>query len=586
MRAGGALAMVAVPLVWTTRVFAEYTLPKFLALAVGAALYSVGLALACVQGRSPVRRTPLDLSILGSLAVLALTSYYSQDPLLSLIGRYNSYAYGLWSFLLYAVLFYSAVWTFQGERLRRFLGLLLGVGTVTGAYAVFQALGVDPFLHVALPSGRAVSTLGSPVDLGAYLVLLLPLALHWAVAQDRVPGLAALLAIGGGVIAAGSRGAWVAGAAGVLVYVWVMAKPQWRSARIGMLAALAAFGLAGVLTGRLVLRGRARADSARVEIWKTAWDAFLHRPWLGSGPDTFEQTFRRYRTEAFVRSMGGTEHLQAYAHNDLLQALATTGVLGTAAYLYFLFLLWRTTRARLDNPRARATAAALGAGLLALFINMKFNPVALEVLALAAVLCAALCALGDVPPDAGPPAGRKGAMLAAAALAFTTASVALAGRFLRADWQLKTAQMDLVKGLGQSSAARVERAIALNRCENSYKIQLVNGLSDRINATHDVPERLRLLALGTGAGEEALLCHPRDVNSHYMAGMASLMKAQLGFASESAAAAGHFDAALALDPMFLPLLMSRLDAARLVGDISAQAELKGRIARLEALSRR
>lgn len=586
-RAGVALAIVAVPLAWTTSVFAEYTLPKFAALSVGAALSSVGLFLACVQGRSPVRRTPLDLSIAAGLCALVISSCISRDPLLSLLGRYNSYAYGLWPFLLYAVLFYSAAWSFQGEPLRRLLGLLLGVGSMTGAYAALQTLGLDPFLKAALPSGgRAVSTLGSPVDLGAFLVLLLPLALHWTVARSRASGLLALSAISSGVIASGSRGAWLAAAAGVLVYLGVAAKARPRAPRAALLAGLVALGVAGLSAGVLAQRARRPADSARVEVWKTAWDAFQRQPWLGSGPDTFEQVFRRHRSEAFVRSMSSTTHFQAHAHNDLLQTLATSGALGAAAYLYLLVLLWRATLARLGEPAARATAAALGAGLLALFINMKFNPVSLEVLALAAVLCAALCALTSPPPGAGPPRGRAWALPAAAALVFTAASVALAGRWLLADSNLKAALVELAGGRRESAAARVERAIALNGCENSYKIQLINGLADRINATNDVAERLRLLELGTAAAEAALRCHPNDVNSHYLAGMAAFLKAQLGFPSELAAAAGHLDAALALDPMFLPLLETRLDIARRAGDLPSQAELRARIERLEALARR
>lgn len=586
-RAGVALAMLAVPLAWTTSVFAEFTLPKVAALAAGAALASAGLALACVQGRSPARRTPLDMPIAAGLCALALSSWFSRDPLLSLFGRYNSYAYGLWPFLLYSVLFYSAAWSFQGERLRRFLGLLLGVGAVTGGYAVLQALGLDPFLKAALPSGgRAVSTLGSPVDLGAFLVLLLPLALHWTVTRGWASGLLALSGISAGIFAAGSRGAWLAGTAGVLVYLGVAAKPRPLSPRGALLAGLVALGVAGLSAGVMVQRGRRPADSARVEVWKTAWEAFQLRPWLGSGPDTFEQVFRRQRSEAFVRSMSSTTHFQAHAHNDVLQALATSGALGTAAYLYLLVLLWRAARARLDDPAARGTAAALSAGLLALFINMKFNPVALEVLALAAVVCAALCALTSPPPGAEPPRGRASALAAAAALVFTAVSAALAGRWLLADSNLKAALVELAGGRRESAAARVERAVALNGCENSYKIHLVNGLADRINATKDVAERLRLLGLGTAAAEAALRCHPNDVNSHYLAGMAAFLKAQLGFSSELAAAAGHLDAALALDPMFLPLLETRLDVARRAGDLPAQAELRSRIERLEALARR
>lgn len=569
-RGGVSLAMVAVPLAWTTSVLAAYTLPKFAALAAGAALCAAGLALDWVQGRSPARRTPLDLPIAAGLCALALSSCFSQDPLLSLFGRYNSYAYGLWPFLLYALLFYSSAWSFQGARLRRFLGLLLGVGAVTGAYAVLQTLGLDPFLKAVLPSGgRAVSTLGSPVDLGAFLVLLLPLALHWTLAQGRWAGLLALSAISGGVIASGSRGAWLAAAAGALVYAGLAAKT--RAPRAALLAGLVALGVAGLSAGVLAQRGRRPADSARVEVWKTAWESFLRRPWLGSGPDTFEQVFRRHRTEGFVRGMSSTTHFQAHAHNDLLQALATGGALGAAAYLFLLVALWREARARLSDPAVRATAAALSAGLLALFINMKFNPVALEVLALAAVLCAGLCSL-NAPPAAEPPTVRASALPAAAALLIAASSVYLAGRWLLADSNLK--------------AARVERAVALNGCENSYKIQLVNGLAERINATKDVAERLRLLGLGTAAAEAALRCHPNDVNSHYLAGMAAFLKAQLGFSSELAAAAGHLDAALALDPMFLPLLETRLDVARRAGDLPAQAELRARIERLEALARR
>lgn len=569
-RAGVSLAMVAVPLAWTTSVFASYTLPKIAALSAGAALSAAGLALAWGQGRSPARRTPLDLPIAAGLCALALSACFSQDPLLSLFGRYNSYAYGLWPFLLYAFLFYAAAWSFQGERMRRLLGLLLAVGAATGAYAVLQAVGLDPILKVALPSGgRAVSTLGSPVDLGAFLVLLLPLALHWTLARGRAEGLLALSAISGGVIASGSRGAWLAAAAGALVYAGLTAKA--RAPRSALLAGLVALGVAGLSAGVLAQRGRLPADSARVEVWKTAWESFLRRPWLGSGPDTFEQVFRRHRTEGFVRGMRSTTHFQAHAHNDLLQALATGGALGAAAYLFLLVTLWRAARARLSDPSVRAMAAALSAGLLALFINMKFNPVALEVLALAAVLCAALCALNS-PPAAEAPPGRASALPAAAALLFAAASVALAGRWLLADTNLK--------------AGRVDRSIALNACENSYKIVFVNGLADRINATKVVDERLRLLNLGTAAAEAALRCHPNDVNSHYLAGMAAYLKAQLGFSSELAAAAAHFDAALALDPMFLPLLETRLEVARRADDRPAQAALGARIEHLNALARR
>ena len=69
------------------------------------------------------------------------------------------------------------------------------------------------------------------------------------------------------------------------------------------------------------------------------------------------------------------------------------GLAGLAAYLWLLAALglaaWRTMS---DEPR-RAEAAALACGLLALFIAMKFNPVPVEALSLAALFAPPLRSL-------------------------------------------------------------------------------------------------------------------------------------------------------------------------------------------------
>lgn len=55
--------------------------------------------------------------------------------------------------------------------------------------------------------------------------------------------------------------------------------------------------------------------------------SFLEHPVIGSGPDTFELGFRRNKSAQYVKASSALEY-QAHAHNDILEVLVTTGLLG------------------------------------------------------------------------------------------------------------------------------------------------------------------------------------------------------------------------------------------------------------------
>ncbi|MBI5242465.1 MAG: hypothetical protein HY922_02125, partial [Elusimicrobia bacterium] len=91
------------------------------------------------------------------------------------------------------------------------------------------------------------------------------------------------------------------------------------------------------------------------------------------------------------------------AHNDLLQVLSTTGLAGGLAYLWLLAALALEAARVMRVPGRQDEAAAISGGLLAFFLNMKLNPVSVELMAVAAVLAGALLdqALA-LAPDFGP----------------------------------------------------------------------------------------------------------------------------------------------------------------------------------------
>lgn len=209
--AGFLLLIVAVPLAWSGAFIAEFTLAKFVAL--NAALLLAAWGAAFRPDALSSGMTVLDGPLLAVLVVACFSAALSADPATSLRGRYDSYAYGLWGLALVSAAAQLAARSSRGREARRACWLVWSAALV-GGYGVLQKLGFDPVFHVqTLPAGgRAVSTLGSPVDLGALLALAWPLSL-WRVDSDRRPlSAAAAVLIAGGIAASGSRGAVLAAA--------------------------------------------------------------------------------------------------------------------------------------------------------------------------------------------------------------------------------------------------------------------------------------------------------------------------------------------------------------------------------------
>lgn len=563
--AGFFLLVVGVPLAWSSVFIAEFTLAKFLMLNAALVLAAWGAALrpeALASGR-----TELDLPLLAGLVAACLAAAAAADPSTSLIGRYDSWAYGLWSLTLVAAVVQLAARSARGRESDRADWLIWTAALIAG-YGILQKYGFDPIFHVqTLPTGRrAVSTLGSPVDLGALLALALPLSL-WRVDSDRRPlsAIAAIL-IAGGLLATGSRGAMLAAAAGAAAY-WLMSRRRPGSSLLPSLGiALAVVAAAVVWTAR---PGATASDIARREVWKTAWTAFVQNPWIGVGPDGFEDAFRRLRTAAFVTALG-SDHRQAYPHNDILQVLSTVGLLGAAAYAWLLAVIVKAARRALEPAGTRALAAGLAAGLLALWVNLALNPIALEVLAFAAAAAGLLFSLSAPASDSAPL--PRPLFLAAGTLAMLSLFCAIG--MARADIVFKKGALAQASRDFASARRQFAWARAASPCELSYILAEVNAIGDWINATHVVDERLALLALAEADGNQAKSCHPRQVMAPYIAGAAARMHADLGFKDHLVLAAREFDAALVLDPKFGALLEARLSVARLMGDSKRVAEME------------
>jgi hypothetical protein len=112
------------------------------------------------------------------------------------------------------------------------------------------------------------------------------------------------------------------------------------------------------------------SETARFQLWKAAWDGFVHKPLLGWGPGGLESAF-----DAFFQPAYHPLGYQDKAHNVPLGVLCETGAIGAVAYLAVGvgFVLAVVRAGRTGALTWLEGAALLGAGA-GYFVYSLFAP--------------------------------------------------------------------------------------------------------------------------------------------------------------------------------------------------------------------
>ena len=229
---------------------------------------------------------------------------------------------------------------------------------------------MEQIRHTFDVSGRAGSTFGGAQGLAMYLVMSMSVILAHALLPPA-PGMRALslasAAICTAALAATQSRGGLLGVAMLVTVLTLALRPQWiRVAAI--LAVLAAVlhivGLAllpqwdGTVSG--LVPGRPEAVLDRLIIWNVVLDVVRDHPLLGVGLGNFRDEFFARNAQLHVELGYSSVH----AHSTFLEIAAGTGILGLAAYLFFLgavalhlVRLWSTKR----SASPVFTLAALGA---------------------------------------------------------------------------------------------------------------------------------------------------------------------------------------------------------------------------------
>ncbi|MDQ2915542.1 MAG: O-antigen ligase family protein, partial [Chloroflexota bacterium] len=327
--------------------------------------------------------TRLHLAVVAFLAANIASVLFAQNLYVSLFGEQDRYL-GLTHVLDMVVLYFAVAISVRSPRdLASVLAAAATASAFSFAYAGLQLVGLDPFEWSVGARTEPFATFGHPDIFGHFLSISFAVWLGVAAIADvterprlvRTFGLfAALVCVGIAAVVA-TRGTILGAATAVVVLGLLTIRRRGPSVATLRAAAVGAFVALVVLAGVLVfspLGARTAqlssdAGSGRLAVYETALKIAIARPVLGYGPDSFGVASPTHREPP----PGGGIDPQTSAHSWLLQALATTGIVGLAGllgvYLVFTLALWRrsiTAEGRYAVPLLLGLSAYLAHGLV------------------------------------------------------------------------------------------------------------------------------------------------------------------------------------------------------------------------------
>lgn len=293
-------------------------------------------------------------------------------------GGWSAYPFATYTefmkMVAYGILFFVTVQCMRDRKdCKRFLGVVVVFAFFLAVFAIVQDLTWNGKIYWVQVLRHGGNPYGPYVNRNHYagaMEMLASFPLVLAASRFVAPWLRMLIAFVTALTAAsiflcGSRGGMIAfSLQALLLGAWLLRRRRraWPFLAVLLLvAALVAWLGADKFVDRLETLRNPLGDNGsgiRPQIVRDGLRMFAERPVLGWGLGVFPIAYGRYRS--FYSNLYVNE-----AHNDYLQLLVETGVLGFAAMVFFIVLLYRVAlgqlwRARESLPYATKLASLLG----------------------------------------------------------------------------------------------------------------------------------------------------------------------------------------------------------------------------------
>ncbi|OGD09460.1 hypothetical protein A2397_02115 [Candidatus Amesbacteria bacterium RIFOXYB1_FULL_44_23] len=312
------------------------------------------------------RRSLLDWPILLFLASQLLSFFFSINQQISLLGYYSRFNGGLLSLVSYSLLYWSFVTYMDRKSTLTNLKFALLAAFLVSLYGAAQHMGIDAHIWVQDVQNRVFSTLGQPNWLASYLIALVFIPLSWLTSKKGGYFhlfLFALLFVC--LIYTKSRSGMLAFGLSWLVFWGLTIKQSGIKTVKNYLAVIAWLSVivfpllisnpfrdylfpptntsppVKTPTGTVLESGGTNSEAIRKIVWTGAVRAWLSSNQtilIGTGPETFTMAYYQNRPPEH-NATSEWELLYNKAHNEFLNYLTTTGILGLGSYLVLLVVM-------------------------------------------------------------------------------------------------------------------------------------------------------------------------------------------------------------------------------------------------------
>ncbi len=297
------------------------------------------------------RPTKLDVPLVIYLSIYLISALFSIDPRTSWFGYYSRFNGGLITQVCYALLYWTFVSNLNKKQalhttyyilLSTAIASILAIGEKFGIFATcgMMNFGFKESCWVQDVQTRVFSTLGQPNWLAALLVALIPLT--WAKSY-KYYFLSVLFFVT--LLFTKSRSGLLAFGIEAIIFWAFMFKKRVKE----FLILFSVFGCLFLViqspfkvdrspvtvSGPALETGGTESGTIRKYVWLGALEVFKHYPILGTGPETFAFSYPMFKpVEHNLTSEW--DFIYNKAHNEFLNYLANTGILGFASYLFLI----------------------------------------------------------------------------------------------------------------------------------------------------------------------------------------------------------------------------------------------------------
>lgn len=333
-------------------------------------LLSAGIGMAVMIAMSITRhrvgklQSSLDKPLLILSGALLLAALLGTNPYLSFFTQLWSGELAIPSFITGVLIYLSCRGILRGDESRK--KMIMAVATAGAVCAIiglidhFYTYRIFP-LNSVFSGKRLTATLGNPMFTGTLLAMIIPLQLGIFIAavnkKVRMISLAFFLLTTVALILTEARAAWIGFFISLIVVVVTVIRTdkshlklmiQLLSSLFVLAALLIAFNTPTrnrVISLITVMNNKADTFHKRELYMQTSLNIFQAYPLFGCGPGNLKAVFPQYRPPSDVVEMGipvNRGYASALPHNFLIQSLAETGIIGTGALLFFIFMLMKS----------------------------------------------------------------------------------------------------------------------------------------------------------------------------------------------------------------------------------------------------